>query len=142
MKLLAMRALNDYHYIYSKPQKIIPDDVEALKRKTKVSPSYDGPFHAFSFLSWGREEEETADSYTRSPSHKSSLDIENRNIFLDGSFSTDCSKIIHCHKRNIGLWAHGHTHKAVDYTLDGVRIVSDPYGYRGAAKSHKIYLFF
>lgn len=139
MKLLAMRALNDYHYIYSKPhKKIIPDDVEALQKKNKeyLLRMMDLSMRSHFYLGEGKKRKLLILTHA-APSHKSSLDIENRNIFLDGSFSTDCSKIIHCHKRNIGLWAHGHTHKAVDYTLDGVRIVSDPYGYRGAAKSHK-----
>lgn len=45
---------------------------------------------------------------------------------IDPAYSSDLSTII---KKPIVMWAYGHTHKADDRTINGVRLYSNPAGY-------------
>lgn len=37
----------------------------------------------------------------------------------------------HLFGEGLDLWVHGHTHEAIDYTVEGTRVISNPRGYHG-----------
>jgi predicted phosphodiesterase len=47
----------------------------------------------------------------------------------DPAYASDLDDFIAEHSDAIDLWCHGHIHRAVDYEIAGVRIVSNPRGY-------------
>lgn len=63
--------------------------------------------------------------------------LETLNTEFEGHFSNDwywnpgMRELIRRYKDNILVWCHGHTHKAADRVVDGVRVVCNPRGYPG-----------
>lgn len=58
---------------------------------------------------------------------------------MNGAFVSELSDLI-LDSPNIRVWAHGHTHFPVDYTIGECRVVANPYGYRGEIyKSNRDY---
>lgn len=67
---------------------------------------------------------------THTSPHPMSLDP--RYIGSDGNqyfFNPWMGEIMYHYRDRIAVWHHGHTHKGLDQTINGVRIVSNPRGY-------------
>lgn len=65
---------------------------------------------------------------THHPLSVRSLDPFHRGSVLDAAFANSWE---HLFGNHMALAIHGHTHFAVDYTINGTRIVSNPAGYPG-----------
>jgi predicted phosphodiesterase len=65
---------------------------------------------------------------THHPLSVRSLDLAQPRSVLDAAFANAWE---HLFGNDLALAIHGHTHYAVDYTLNGTRIVSNPAGYPG-----------
>lgn len=64
------------------------------------------------------------------PSKKSTKPQYERDIHLNGAYSSDLSEFMLDHPQ-IKLWTHGHTHHNFDYMIGETRIVCNPRGYIG-----------
>ena len=64
------------------------------------------------------------------PSKLSTKPAYERDVLMNGAYSSDLSEFILDHPR-IKLWTHGHTHNDFDYMIGSTRIVCNPRGYDG-----------
>lgn len=64
-----------------------------------------------------------------SPSKKSTKPQYERDILMNGGYSSDLSEFI-LDRPQIKVWTHGHTHDFFDYTIGETRIVCNPRGYK------------
>lgn len=64
------------------------------------------------------------------PSKISTKPQYERDVHLNGAYSTDLSEFI-LDRPQIKLWTHGHTHHEFDYMIGSTRIVCNPRGYVG-----------
>jgi hypothetical protein len=65
-----------------------------------------------------------------SPSKLSTKPMYEREVIMNGAYSSDLSEFILDHPQ-IKLWTHGHTHHSFDYMIGSTRIVCNPRGYDG-----------
>ncbi len=63
-----------------------------------------------------------------SPSKMSTKPRYEKNVLVNGAYSSDLSEFILDHPQ-IKLWTHGHTHHEFDYMIGSTRIVCNPRGY-------------
>lgn len=63
-----------------------------------------------------------------SPSKMSTKPRYEKNVLVNGAYSSDLSEFILDHPQ-IKLWTHGHTHNEFDYMIGSTRIVCNPRGY-------------
>ncbi len=59
--------------------------------------------------------------------HPNSLAKDQRAKLISGSYASDLAWLIEA--SGASLWVHGHTHRAVAYSIGGTRILSNPRGY-------------
>ncbi|MNR64509.1 hypothetical protein D3C85_1871810 [compost metagenome] len=48
---------------------------------------------------------------------------------LDAAYANNCEGLMGGDR--VALWVHGHSHVAVDYEIEGTRVVCNPRGYPG-----------
>lgn len=65
-----------------------------------------------------------------SPSKQSTKPRYERDIIVNGAYSSDLSEFI-LDRPQIKVWTHGHTHYEFDYMIGSTRIVCNPRGYIG-----------
>lgn len=56
------------------------------------------------------------------------LSLDGHGDHLDASYANRWESLF---GEGLDLWVHGHTHRSVDYMLEGTRVVSNPRGYPG-----------
>jgi hypothetical protein len=106
--------------------------------RERLAEPFEGPtvvvsHHAPSMLSIGAAHTEDSEYVKRwkmvmgSSSKMGSTYIKDIS-HLDASYSNNWNALM---GDSISLWLHGHTHHAVDYSIKGTRIVSNPRGYPG-----------
>jgi len=99
----------------------------------KIRPG-DTAIKAFAFKSWLRNKLATPfNGKTVVITHHAPtlLSLSSRpatNSHLDAAFANRWDDLM---GDGVDLWVHGHTHMAVDYTIGGTRVVSNPMGYSG-----------
>lgn len=116
----AASEMNDYRMIRMEPgyRKLRPADTQALAEMSKawlldqVSGSFDG---------------KTVIVTHTCPLVELLPEDRNRD-HLDAAYTNDWLEFLTC---KIDLWIFGHTHFAVDRTINGVRFISNPKGYPG-----------
>jgi hypothetical protein len=65
-----------------------------------------------------------------SPSKLSTKPQYEKDVMLNGAYSSDLSEFILDHPQ-IKMWTHGHTHHEFDYMIGDTRVVCNPRGYIG-----------
>ncbi len=63
------------------------------------------------------------------PSLRSLADSPDAGTLLDAAYANDCEDLMGGER--VALWLHGHSHTAVDYDIEGTRVVCNPRGYPG-----------
>lgn len=114
-----LQRMNDYNHIeygYSQHRLITPYDIfcENVKFKFKMNELMYMPFDGKTVI---------VTHHLPSPY---SLDADFKKNILSSAYASDMEHFFH---PSIALWIHGHTHKNVDYTLFGTRVVANPAGY-------------
>ena len=118
----AQRELTDFKKIRTAGyRKVRPDDFVLRNHfsfswlRDRLAERFDGAtvvvtHHAPSMLSFGNDRVEGCESH------------------LDASYANSWESLM-CD--SVALWIHGHLHSAVDYTINGTRIMCNPRGYPG-----------
>lgn len=114
-------AMTDYYVIdvNENGDKLLPSDTVAFHKETleyfdKTLRALDG---------------ETVVVTHHAP-HATSLSGDYVDDNLSAAYYSDLNEFIYTHKDRISLWVHGHIHHNNDYTVAGVRVVSNPRGYK------------
>lgn len=119
---------NDFPGIYRKlkPEDILAAHKESLQWLTeKLNTPFDGKTVVI----------------THHPPHKKSLNKERyKGTAHDPYYASDLEYLLDGDK--VQYWFHGHTHLAVDYVVNGTRIISNPRGYPGQEKNFNHILTF
>lgn len=116
---IAGQAMNDFRLIqWSRANRpLLPTDVQAIHRRSrtwlarKLAERFDGP---------------TVVVTHHGPSLRS-LVPANRDDLLTPAYVSDLESCLD--GRRVALWIRGHTHRSVDYTLHGTRVLSNQRGY-------------
>ncbi len=104
------------------------------QRPARFSPQKSVEEHK-AMLTFIKDEIAKIDSETKvvvvghhSPSKMSTKPRYEKNVLVNGAYSSDLSEFILDHPQ-IKLWTHGHTHNEFDYMIGSTRIVCNPRGY-------------
>ena len=82
------------------------------------------------FLNQKLREVEGETLITHHAPHPQSLSGDYVGDELSAAYHSDLNDFIGTHKDNITLWCHGHIHHTNDYKVAGVRVLSNPRGYK------------
>ena len=121
---VAKDAMTDYH--------VIQED-ENLGDDGRLLPSSTIKLHqeSLEFLNQKlREVDGETVVITHHAPHPQSLSGDYVDDSLSAAYHSDLNEFIGTHKDNITLWCHGHIHHTNDYNVAGVRILSNPRGYK------------
>ena len=119
-KLAGLGAMTDYHVIEKGDEgKLVPNDVIELHKQSvayldEELKSIKGPVVVV----------------THHAPHPTSLSGDYVDDNLSAAYHSDLNEFIGTHKDNIEVWCHGHIHHTNDYNVAGVRILSNPRGYK------------
>ena len=119
--LYARSCMNDFRYIRTESfRRIVPNDLvqESLKARSWLRSKLDEPF-----------EGKTVVITHHAPSLRSLADSPDAGTLLDAAYANDCEDLMGGER--VALWLHGHSHTAVDYDIEGTRVVCNPRGYPG-----------
>lgn len=117
----ARTTMNDFRKIRTEPfRRIVPNDLvqESLKSREWLSTKLAEPFVG-----------KTVVTTHHAPSMRSLQDNPDAGTLLDAAYVNDCEDMMR--EGHVALWVHGHSHHAVDYEIDGTRVVCNPRGYPG-----------
>ena len=113
--LEAQYSMNDYNLIKYNGSKCVPGDLLTLHDQ------------AIDYLDIVTKESDKVFVITHHAPSLQSI-VSSRTDRMRFAYASDLEDFIHSHP-NIAVWAHGHTHDTVDYTVGNCRIVSNPRGY-------------
>lgn len=117
----ARTTMNDFRKIRTEPfRRIVPNDLvqESLKSREWLRTKLAEPFYG-----------KTVVITHHAPSMRSLQDNPDAGTLLDAAYANDCEDMMR--EGRVALWVHGHSHHAVDYEIDGTRVVCNPRGYPG-----------
>lgn len=117
----ARTTMNDFRKIRTEPfRRIVPNDLvqESLKSREWLSTKLAEPFVG-----------KTVVITHHAPSLRSLQDNPDAGTLLDAAYVNDCEDMMR--EGHVALWVHGHSHHAVDYEINGTRVICNPRGYPG-----------
>lgn len=117
----ALKGMTDYYVIDADDtgNKLLPSDTVAMHKET------------LEYLNQTlRTLEGETVVVTHHAPHSKSLSGDYVDDNLSAAYYSDLEDFILTHKDNISLWLHGHIHHTNDYNVGGVRVLSNPRGYK------------
>lgn len=116
---IGLKAMTDYHVIEQEDGKLLPSTTVKMHKETLEY-----------FNSKLRELDGPTVVITHHAPHPTSLSGDYVDDNLSAAYHSDLNEFIGTHKDNIEVWCHGHIHHTNDYNVAGVRILSNPRGYK------------
>lgn len=117
----ALKGMTDYYVIDADETgaKLLPSDTVAMHKET------------LEYLNQTlRTLEGETVVVTHHAPHSKSLSGDYVDDDLSAAYHSDLEDFMLTHKDNISVWAHGHIHHTNDYNVGGVRVLSNPRGYK------------